>query len=89
MIEVTAEMEDAFDRASFSGSQQITGNTVRGLEAVFALLDPVPDDVRRIKDSDGDEWVKTQDDPRVWRVEYGDVIGTFAWIDKKYGPVTW
>jgi len=34
-IEITGELEEAFDDAAFAGAQQITSNTVPGLVAAF------------------------------------------------------
>lgn len=46
MIEVTEAMVDAFDNRAYGEYDQITGNAELGLEAVFALIDSVPDEVR-------------------------------------------
>jgi hypothetical protein len=49
VITVTQEMEDAYVKAAYDGSQQVTASVVAGLEAVMALIDPVPDEVRKAR----------------------------------------
>lgn len=91
--EMIAAFGEAWARANRPGvnDERVVGARRRaGLEAVLALIDPVPEDVRVIRDGEGDEWYRKPTDPLVWWME-GDptLCRTAAYIKANHGGITW
>lgn len=97
-MKVTEEMIYAFNdgvRGNGRALPVTLGDVRAGLEAVFRLIDPVPDRINIITDRDGDKWYRdlretSGEDPMVWRLTDNPMAcSTAAWIVERYGPVTW
>jgi uncharacterized protein YPO0396 len=88
-IEATDDKVAVFEEA-YDLPGTIRGDTRAGLEAVFALIDPVPDEVHRITDAHGVGWQRSALDPAVWIDQLGfERHRTAGWINEHYGPLTW
>lgn len=61
-----------------------------GVVEVLNLIDPVPAEMNRIIDQDGDHWWRTADDPMVWRASGTDhLCMTAHGIEQQYGIKEW
>lgn len=84
-MKVTDEMVEAFRiGADWPGMPRV--QIRNGLEVILALIDPVPELVCEVVDSDGDHWKRTID-PLVW--QRGHQKHSIGFINKLYGPITW
>lgn len=62
----------------------------KAIKAVLKVIDPVPEDVSTIEDRDGDEWVRSSDDPMVWIcAPHSTLRRTYRNIEELWGPITW
>jgi len=86
-MKVTEQMIVAFGEAWHASPEGEPGDRRRaGLQAVLALLDPVPSDVDMITDRHGDVWRRTLMDQNVWTTPETSPA-TAAYIVRKFGPV--
>lgn len=90
-MKVTEEMIYAFNdgvRGNGRALPVALGDVRAGLEAVFRLIDPVPENVNTITDGEGDEWIRSREDRNVW-IHHNNLLRTYRNVEKHWGPITW